>query len=79
MKVMAVRSSDFRKCENQTPDFFFRITPNLVIEVTKRKKSSMVRPCSLAWGSLRPMNIFMFTDDSSLKVSFLEHREMLFA
>ena len=50
---------------------------NLVIEVTERKKSSMVRPGSSMWKSLRPMNIFMFTDDSSLEVHFLEHKEML--
>ena len=37
----------------------------------------MVRSGSLAWRSLRTMNIFMFTDDSSLEVSFLEHKEML--
>ena len=37
----------------------------------------MVRPGSSAWRSLRKMNIFMFTDDSSLEVSFLEHKEML--
>ena len=52
--------------------------PSLVIEATVRKKSSMVRTGSLAWRSLRRMNIFMLTDDSSLEVCFLEHKEMLF-
>ena len=51
--------------------------PELVLEVTERKKSSMVMPGSSGWRSLRPMNIFMFTDDSSLEVYFLEHKEML--
>ena len=50
---------------------------NLVIEVTVRKISSMVRPGSSAWKFSRPINIFMFTDDSSFEVSFLEHKEML--
>ena len=56
----------------------FWYVPNLVIEVTEmKKKSSMVRPGSSAWRSLRTMNIFMFADDSSLEVSFLQHKEML--
>ena len=36
-------------------------------------------PTSSAWRSLhlRAMNIFLFTDDSSHEVSFLEYKEML--
>ena len=51
--------------------------PNLVIKVTERKQSGMVRPGSSASRYLRPMNIFMSTDDSSLEGSFLENKEML--
>ena len=41
------------------------------------KKFSMVRPSRSAWRSLRTINTFMLTNDSSLEVSFLEHKGML--
>ena len=53
----------------------FWCVPNFFIEVTE--KSSMGRPGSSVWRSLRTINILMFIDDSSLEVSFLEHKEIL--
>ena len=65
----------------------FSYVPNLVLVCSKpcdrgkrkEKVSSMVKQSSSAWRLLRTMNIFMFTDNSSLEVSFLGQKEMLLA
>ena len=53
----------------------YEIRSKLVIEVTKRKNPRMARSSSLLWRSLRPMNILMFTNDSSFEVSFLKQAQ----
>ena len=47
----------------------------LSLRQAKRKKSSIVRPSTSTWRSLRPMNIFMSTDDSSFEESSLEQSQ----
>ena len=47
--------------------------PNLVIELTEGKNKAYVRPGSSVKRPVKPMNIFMFFDDSSFEVSLLEH------